>query len=127
MTMLAADTLVRLLLVVYSKNTKDRGHGQRHVQVYDTIRNGLAYIFEVRSVAAKDTTQGDKGAGPVILIFVDFPISFDTKGDLERARHRDHLLQFYTCFLQCGDSAGFQGIHNGGIPFGPHNNYTGIR
>ena len=39
-------------------------------------------------IAAKDTTEGDKGPGPVILVFVGIPESPDRERDLEGARRR---------------------------------------
>src|SRR6187402_2032786 len=107
--MLAADALIRLLLVIDSKNAKDSGHGQAHVQLEDAVRNSPAYIFEVRRIAPKDAAQCNKSPGPVILILVNFPIRFDTKGDLEGAGYSDYLLHFHTGLLQGGDGAGFQG------------------
>src|SRR5579863_4621393 len=61
-------------------------------------------------IAAKDTTESDKGPGPVILVFMGIPESPDREGDLEGARRRydpvgsSRLIEnLPTAFFECTD------------------------
>src|SRR5687767_13295334 len=116
--MLAADTFICLLLIIYCQYSKHNRYRQLQVQFCNSISNRQAYVITMRSTAFYYAPESYKTFRAIVFVFKNIPVFMNDKRNFYCTGYCDYIYAFDTLGIQYFFASFFKLINYCCVPVG---------